>query len=77
MYRIFVLFIVIILFGNVTCGARLFKIVPNVIQMTPVLFSTIEVSRQVFFRTATTAAIVNLKPIIPGRELGQSLNSSI
>ncbi|CCA68930.1 hypothetical protein PIIN_02790 [Serendipita indica DSM 11827] len=31
------------------------------------LFSTFEVSKQVFFRTATTAAIVNLKPLVPGR----------
>lgn len=33
------------------------------------LFSTFEVSRQAFFRTATTAAIVNLKPIVPGHVL--------
>ncbi|PVG00899.1 diadenosine tetraphosphate asymmetrical hydrolase [Serendipita vermifera] len=33
------------------------------------LFSTFEVSRQAFFRTATTAAIVNLKPLVPGHVL--------
>lgn len=32
------------------------------------LFSTIEVSRQVFYRTSLSYAIVNLKPIVPGRE---------
>jgi hypothetical protein len=32
------------------------------------LFSTFEVSKQAFFRTATTAGIVNLKPIVPGRQ---------
>lgn len=31
------------------------------------LFSTIEVTRQVFFRSPLSFAIVNLKPIVPGR----------
>ncbi|KAI0032158.1 diadenosine tetraphosphate asymmetrical hydrolase [Vararia minispora EC-137] len=34
-----------------------------------VLFSAIEVSRQVFHRTTLTFAIVNLKPIVPGHVL--------
>jgi bis(5'-adenosyl)-triphosphatase len=33
----------------------------------PLLFSTFEVTRQAFHRTALTYAIVNLKPIVPGR----------
>lgn len=32
------------------------------------LFSTIEVTRQAFFRTSLSYAIVNLKPLVPGRE---------
>ncbi|KAF8846166.1 HIT-like protein [Paxillus ammoniavirescens] len=35
----------------------------------PLLFSTIEVTRQVFYRTALSYAIVNLKPIVPGHVL--------
>jgi bis(5'-adenosyl)-triphosphatase len=31
------------------------------------LFSTIDVSRQVFYRSALSFACVNLKPIVPGR----------
>ena len=34
---------------------------------TPLFFSTFEVTRQTFYRTALTYAIVNLKPIVPGR----------
>ena len=34
---------------------------------TQLLFSTIEVTRQAFHRTALAYAIVNLKPIVPGR----------
>jgi len=34
----------------------------------PLLFSTIEVSRQAFYRTALSYAIVNIKPIVPGRK---------
>jgi hypothetical protein len=34
---------------------------------TPLFFSTFEVTRQAFHRTALTYAIVNLKPIVPGR----------
>ncbi|TFY69390.1 hypothetical protein EVG20_g3170 [Dentipellis fragilis] len=34
-----------------------------------ILFSTIEVTRQVFYRTALSFAIVNLKPIVPGHVL--------
>jgi len=34
-----------------------------------VLFSTIEVTRQVFYRTSLSYAIVNLKPIVPGHVL--------
>jgi bis(5'-adenosyl)-triphosphatase len=33
-----------------------------------VLFSTIDVTRQVFYRTSLSYAIVNLKPIVPGRK---------
>ncbi|KAH7930492.1 HIT-like protein [Leucogyrophana mollusca] len=36
---------------------------------TPLLFSTIEVTRQVFYRTSLSYAIVNLKPIVPGHVL--------
>lgn len=32
------------------------------------LFSTIEVTRQAFYRTSLAYAIVNLKPIVPGRK---------
>ncbi|KAF9229049.1 HIT-like protein [Gyrodon lividus] len=35
----------------------------------PLLFSTIEVTRQVFYRTALSYAIVNIKPIVPGHVL--------
>lgn len=35
--------------------------------MSKILFSTIEVTRQAFYRTPLTCAIVNLKPIVPGR----------
>jgi hypothetical protein len=34
---------------------------------TPLFFTTFEVTRQVFHRTALAYAIVNLKPIVPGR----------
>jgi len=34
---------------------------------TPLFFSTFEVTRQAFHRTALTYAIVNLKLIVPGR----------
>ncbi|KAH7914756.1 HIT-like domain-containing protein [Hygrophoropsis aurantiaca] len=37
--------------------------------MVPLLFSTIEVTRQVFYRTSLSYAIVNLKPIVPGHVL--------
>jgi len=37
--------------------------------MTPLLFSTMEVTRQAFHRTAQAYAIVNLKPIVPGHVL--------
>ena len=32
------------------------------------LFSTIEVTRQAFYNSSLCYAIVNLKPIVPGRE---------
>jgi len=35
----------------------------------PLLFSTFEVTRQAFHRTALSYAIVNLKPIVPGHVL--------
>ncbi|KAG2075140.1 HIT-like protein [Suillus decipiens] len=35
----------------------------------PLLFSTIEVTRQAFYRTSLSYAIVNLKPIVPGHVL--------
>ncbi|PFH52297.1 hypothetical protein AMATHDRAFT_74347 [Amanita thiersii Skay4041] len=37
--------------------------------MTPLLFSTIEVTRQAFYRTSLSYAIVNLKPIVAGHVL--------
>jgi len=37
--------------------------------MSKLFFSTIEVSRQAFYRTKLTYAIVNLKPIVPGHVL--------
>ncbi|ESK92135.1 hit domain protein [Moniliophthora roreri MCA 2997] len=37
--------------------------------MTKLLFSTIEVTRQAFFHSALSFAIVNLKPIVPGHVL--------
>lgn len=43
----------------------------------PLLFSTIEVTRQAFYRTALSYAIVNLKPIVPGREPSPSYHISI
>ena len=35
--------------------------------MSALLFSTFDVSRQVFYRSGLAAAIVNLKPVVPGR----------
>ena len=37
------------------------------------LFSTFEVTSQAFYRTALSAAIVNLKPIVPGRKRWASI----
>ena len=48
-----------------TLKERIFDNYPGT--MSKILFSTIEVTRQVFYRTSLTAAIVNLKPIVPGR----------
>ena len=39
----------------------------NLTMTTPLIFSTFEVTRQAFHRTALAYAIVNLKPIVPGR----------
>ena len=39
------------------------------------VFSTIDVSRQVFHRTALTFAIVNLKPLVPGRASPSTFNA--
>ena len=36
--------------------------------MTPLLFSTFEVTSQTFYRASLSFAIVNLKPILPGRK---------
>lgn len=36
-------------------------------KMSALLFSTFEVTRQAFYRTPLSFAIVNLKPIVPGR----------
>jgi len=44
--------------GVLGCGA-----------MSKLLFSSIEVTRQAFYRTAQSYAIVNLKPIVPGHVL--------
>ena len=35
--------------------------------MSALLFSSFDVSRQAFYRSGLAAAIVNLKPIVPGR----------
>lgn len=40
----------------------------KVILMTPLLFSTFEVTTQAFYRASLSFAIVNLKPIVPGRK---------
>ncbi|CCL98098.1 uncharacterized protein FIBRA_00092 [Fibroporia radiculosa] len=37
--------------------------------MTSLFFSTVEVTKQVFYRTRLTYAIVNLKPLVPGHVL--------
>lgn len=42
-------------------------------EMNRFFFSTIDVSRQVFFRTPLTYAIVNLKPIVPGRKYDENV----
>ena len=44
--------------------------------MTPLLFSTFEVTTQAFYRASLSAAIVNLKPIIPGRKDFSDLEES-
>ena len=36
--------------------------------MTPLFFSTFEVTTQAFYRASLSYAIVNLKPIVPGRK---------
>lgn len=36
--------------------------------MSALFFSTIEVTRQAFFRSSLSYAIVNLMPIVPGRK---------
>jgi hypothetical protein len=41
--------------------------VPSTTMTTPLFFTAFEVTRQVFHRTALAYAIVNLKPIVPGR----------
>lgn len=41
--------------------------------MTPLLFSTFEVTTQAFYRASLSYAIVNLKPIVPGRTLSDPL----
>lgn len=48
----------------------------GIAEMGPLLFSTIEVSRQAFYRTSLCAAIVNLKPIVPGRGYSISQTSA-
>ena len=48
-------------------------LVPTMTVPAPLLFSTFEVTRQAFHRTALSYAIVNLKPIVPGRESRPSL----
>lgn len=42
--------------------------------VTPLFFSTFEVTRQAFHRTALAYAIVNLKPIVPGRTCARRLS---
>ncbi|GLB35777.1 putative HIT domain containing protein [Lyophyllum shimeji] len=43
--------------------------------MSPLFFSTIEVTRQAFYRSSLSYAIVNLKPIVPGHVLVIPLRS--
>lgn len=47
---------------------RLYGYMTSKLVMNRFLFSTIDVSRQVFFHTTQSFAIVNLKPIVPGRK---------
>jgi bis(5'-adenosyl)-triphosphatase len=47
--------------------AQTSTVTPGPQMSTPLLFSTIEVTKQAFYRTALSYAIVNLKPIVPGR----------
>lgn len=47
---------------------RLFNIPWNSPFFMALLFSTFDVTRQAFFRSRLSFAIVNLKPIVPGRE---------
>jgi len=52
----------------VTTSTRHVSIRSSTTEMaTPIFFSTFEVTRQAFHRTALAYVIVNLKPIVPGR----------
>lgn len=44
-----------------------FKITASMSAPAKLFFSTIEVTKQAFYRSPLTYAIVNLKPIVPGR----------
>lgn len=39
-----------------------------IMSATKLLFSSIEVTRQTFYRSSLSYAIVNIKPIVPGRK---------
>ena len=45
----------------------------TIIMTSTLLFSTIEVTSQAFYRTALSYSIVNLKPIVPGRKAESQL----
>jgi len=55
--------------------SNLFKTLTRTTTMisTKLLFSSIEVTKQVFYRSPLAFAIVNLKPIVPGREIDEML----
>lgn len=46
---------------------RASRLPPSIIIMSALFFSSFDVSRQAFYRSGLAAAIVNLKPIVPGR----------
>ena len=45
--------------------------------VTPLFFSTFEVTPQAFHRTTLAYAIANLKPIVPGRMCNESAHDRV